>query len=398
MARVNVPQTFERRGTTVPLMVPDFAHTRVREYINGDDRVLEAVIPNYSGARRGEMTVVNWNQLDELATFGDRDLRIIEEVGKTSTAKQIDPIEIRTICMRADADLHPDQYRRNQARLARTQDNEDQETVRLSCIAQLTRECGIDRGDVFMANANTKTLVDLITNKKSEFDIELLVERIMVFAAERSGRSLDEIRDWLEPLVSMIAPLGTVAAAGEQRGNGHLFAAHIRLIEFRKALSRFKVYARDEVGQSIGLVLQVTDQSIEFINERLEQLDRMLGKFADMFEGYDDSILKLEKLRRDIAFALDGWEELIVAWEEAEEGMDMAGGEQAVERAIYHIMNFLPVIPDKELYPDDTIGGTGVDVERARQSLVHEMHSWSTNAVDHELQARIKEAKERDGA
>src|SRR3546814_1743653 len=58
MRGINLPQTFERRGTTVPFHQKDLGHTRVREYFHGQERILEAEIPNFSGGRRGELVVV----------------------------------------------------------------------------------------------------------------------------------------------------------------------------------------------------------------------------------------------------------------------------------------------------------------------------------------------------
>ena len=105
MRGINLPQTFERRGTTVPLHHKDFAHTRVREYFHGEDRLLEAVIPNYSGTRRGEQVVVPWGHLTDMASFDMRDLRVHELVMATNNTRDLDPINIREICLTADAAL-----------------------------------------------------------------------------------------------------------------------------------------------------------------------------------------------------------------------------------------------------------------------------------------------------
>ena len=84
MARlVNLPQTFERRGTTVPLVHPGFSHTRVRVYEYGNERRLEAVLPNYFGVRRGELTIIPWEELGGRTTFCDRDVHIMQDILRT---------------------------------------------------------------------------------------------------------------------------------------------------------------------------------------------------------------------------------------------------------------------------------------------------------------------------
>ncbi|MCR9077129.1 MAG: hypothetical protein NXI07_13905, partial [bacterium] len=78
MRAENQPQTFERRGTTVTFHSRDLAHTRVREYFHGEERRLEAVIPNYSGTRRGELVVMQWDQIESLGSLNPRDHAMIE--------------------------------------------------------------------------------------------------------------------------------------------------------------------------------------------------------------------------------------------------------------------------------------------------------------------------------
>jgi hypothetical protein len=347
----NLPTTFERRGTTVPLAHPGFGHARVRDYEFGKDRVLEAVLPNYSGVRRGELTVIQWRDLKDRATFSERDLHIMQDIMRLRGKQSIDPIYIRLLCQRADAIHNPEEDTRRLARDQAENDRIDRESVRMSCLAQLTRECGISRGDAFMAKANTTTLLDLISDAQQSagFDVRMLIERVMQFAAERSGASVEDVRDWMDPLVGLIAPFGSVPAPGEERLDGFLFTQHRDLLEFRKSLHERGATASGDAAQSIQLILEVCDQTITYVNSRLVRLDSLLGRFADMFDEIAGSLDQLKKLLRDVSYALDGWHELIVIWREAVGGIGMIGGEQALHRAVDHILLYLPVIPEAEI-------------------------------------------------
>ncbi len=392
---VTLPQTFERRGTSVKMYAPRFQHMRVREYIREEDRNLEAVIPNFSGIRTNEFTVVPWKQLPDLASFKDRDTHVIEAILNTSKTPEIEPIAVRGYCMRADSIYHPDEYMRQVARERTQKEKEDIEMVRMSCLAQLTRECGIARGDAFMAKANTTTLLDLMTGDKGgdNFDVSILIDRVMQFAAERSGTTVEEIRDWLEPLVGMIAPFGTVVSGGRERSHGFLYRQHVRLIEFRKSLHETRSMVREEAGESIDLINKVCDQIIAYVNQRIVKLDEHLGNFASVFSAFDTSLEQLRKLRRDVSYGLDGWDDLIDVWDDAVEGKDMVGGGEGLERGIRHILDYLPMIPDRELNPDGNVM-EGADYERARVRLVAEMHSWSDGSIDTTLRDRVARAKE----
>jgi hypothetical protein len=391
----NLPTTFERRGTTVPLAHPNFTHTRVREYDFGKDRVLEAVLPNYSGVRRGELTVIPWADLKDRAVFGERDLHIMQDIMRLRGKQPIDPIYIRLLCQRADAIHNPDEDGRRLARDQAENDRIDRESVRMSSLAQLTRECGISRGDAFMAKADTTTLLDLINDaqQRAGFDVRMLIERVMQFAAERSGATVEEVRDWMDPLVGLIAPFGSVPAAGEERLDGFLFTQHRDLLGFRKSLHENGASASGDAARSIELILEVCDQTITYVNSRLVRLDSLLGRFADMFDEIGTSLDRLKKLLRDVSYALDGWHELINIWKEAIGGIGMIGGEQALFRAVDHILLYLPVIPGPEVRgskPNDMM-----ERERNRMTLVRAMHSWTTNEMDSDLQGRVQSGQNR---
>ena len=308
-------------------------------------------MPNYSGVRRGELTVIPWSGLKDRADFDKRDLHIMQDILRTRGRRAVDPIYVRILCQRADAIHNPEEELRREAREQTESDRLDRETVRMSCLAQLTRECGIDRGDAFMAKANTTTLLDLINDAqhKSGFDVRILIEKVMHFAAERSHSTVEEVRDWMDPLVGMIAPFGSVPATGEQRLDGFLFRQHRNLLGFRKSLQETRKTTAGDTRRSIKLILEVCDQTITYIAERLVRLDAQLGRFADMFEAIDGTMERLKKLLRDVSYALDGWDELIVIWDEAVDGAAMIGGAQALGRAVDHILLYTMVTPEPEI-------------------------------------------------
>lgn len=397
-----LPQTFERRGTCVPLIsVPAFNHLRVREYVTSRGRLLEATIPNFSGTRRGEFAIVDWKQLPSMGTLSERDAEVHARVMETRSALDLDPINIRAILQQADSAYNPDEERRREAREQAQRDLEERELVRMSCIAQMTRECGVAQGDTFMARASTQSLLNLMSGKSAiaDFRMEELISKVMSHTALRAGCSVEEVRDWLEPLVGLIAPFGTVASGNEKKTDGFLFRQHLRLLEFRGSLKAYAAEARSEVADSVELILKVVDQTIAYVSERIVRLDALLASIAGMFRHVRNSLDQLQKLRRDVAYGLDGWDDLVSIWLDAAENAHLIGGEQGMERAIGHILWNLPMIPYKELHGDAFDAQSSV--ERARVKLVSQMHSWQTDEVDFELQDRVEKGKsksEEDGS
>jgi hypothetical protein len=396
MRGINLPQTFERRGTSVPLHHKDFAHTRVREYFHGEDRLLEAVIPNYSGTRRGELVVVPWDQLPQMGSLDMRDQQVHEKVQATSSTRDLDPINIREICLAADAALSGDPSIMDAAKRAVARDDEDRSMVRLSLIAQLTRESGIARGDTLMARTNTRTLMELMGSGsgRSRIDLDLLIERVMIFAAERGNCTVVDAKSYLDPLVGMITPFGNVTAKGEEKNNGFLYLQHTRLLQFRSELAGYRSQIREELDHQIGLILEAADECIAYVNDRLSLLNELLGKLADMFDGNMNAIDRLDRLRRDVGYGLDGWEDMITMWRGAYVARDAIGGDRAMERAVQRIAGYAPRIPVREVHPDHELVKPGSRYEQARVKMVSEMHSWENGTLDAELQSRVTKGRE----
>lgn len=398
--RENRPQTFERRGTTVTFHSRDLAHTRVREYFHGEERRLEAVIPNYSGTRRGELVVMPWDQIETLGSLNPRDAAIIEAVAHTRDIRDLDPIKMREMCLRCDSEHGIDSDVVEQARRIVAKDDEDKAMVRLSFIAELTRECGIERGDPLMMRANTRTLMELMggNSGRSKIDLDLLIERVMIFAAERSKSTVAEVKAYLDPLVGMLTPFGNVTAPGEDKQNGFLYLQHTDLIQFRQELVDYQPEVREELLPQIATALAAADECIGFINERLGMVNTMLGSLADMFDKNVQAIDRLEVLRRDIGYGLDGWADMIQLWREAYRGREAIGGERAMERAINRISGYAPRIPIRELDPEHNILSKSIKYETAGLKMVQQMHNWENSQPDYELQARVEKGNKRNSS
>ena len=144
------------------------------------------------------------------------------------------------------------------------------------------------------------------------------------------------------------------------------------------------------------LILEAADECIGYVNERLAELNGMLGKLADMFDRNMSAIDRLDRLRRDVAYGLDGWVDMIRLWDEAFVAREAIGGEIAMERAINRISGYAPRIPVKELYPDHELVKKGAEYERARVRNVNQMHAWENDKLDSELADRVEKGKERE--
>src|SRR3546814_15718445 len=146
----------------------------------------------------------------------------------TRTTRDLDPINIRALCLQADAELSGDPQLRAAAQRTVQRDEQDRAMIRLSCIAQLTRECGIAKGDALMVRTNTRTLMDLMGSEsgRSRIDLDLLIESVMIFAAERRRTTVMDAKRYLDPQLGLHTPLGPDTTPGEVTHKGLPYPPH----------------------------------------------------------------------------------------------------------------------------------------------------------------------------
>jgi hypothetical protein len=230
---------------------------------------------------------------------------------------------------------------------------------------------------------------------RTRIDLDLLIERVMIFAAERGKCTVEDAKSYLDPLVGMITPFGNVTAQGEQKSNGFLYQQHTRLLNFRAEVAGYRNQVREEMERHVEYIIEAADECIAYVNERLTQLNQLLGRLAELFDQNMGAIDRLDRLRRDIAFGLDGWEDMIAVWRDAYAARDAIGGDRAVERAILRIAGFAPRIPIREMFPEHEQVKSGSRYEQARVRMVNQMHNWENDQLDTELQNRVEEGRKR---
>src|SRR3546814_1290048 len=89
-------------------------------------------------------------------------------------------------------------------------------------------------------------------------------------------------------------------------------------------------------------IFEAADECIRYVNDRLAELNGLLGRLADLFGRNTSGIDELDRLRHDIAYGLDGWDDMIGLWRDAYAGRSAIGGDRAIERAVQRIAGFAP--------------------------------------------------------
>jgi hypothetical protein len=115
-----------------------------------------------------------------------------------------------------------------------------------------------------------------------------------------------------------------------------------------------------------------------------------MSNFATVLTEADRVLSIVKKARREVAYALDGWDGLCRLW------FDLKGDATYQERieVLTIIFNHLPLMPEGEIETNSERSKVWKGFNAARVSVVRAMVSWTDNEVDRELEDRINRAKE----
>src|SRR3546814_12717951 len=100
----------------------------------------------------------------------------------------------------------------------------------------------------------------------------------------------------------MLTPFGNVTAQGEDKDNGFLYLQHVRLLHFRNEVASYRGQVREELDHLVGQIVEAADECIRYVNDRLAELNGLLGRLADLFGRNTSGIDELDRLRHDIAY------------------------------------------------------------------------------------------------
>lgn len=393
---LGLPSTFEQRGCLVGFHKQGIAQARLRARSDGREIEWEIVIPTNRDKRGGAVLIMPWRQLMHYTSLGERDRAVYDAID-AAEEDEPDPLMLRGHRLKVDAERHPTDEGRAAAKQGLLRDRADRLNVYISFLAQMTRAAGIAMGDTFMARADTALLMRLTQGNRSELDIdpELLTSKVMAFHANLLGVTPKSVNDRLAEIADMTAPFGTLNLKDDAVRDGYFNRTKARILEFESSLMDFEQKAFEDMRNVAMMTRFAAKDFVKFIEEKTGTIEQIFSNFATIFRESKRVTDIVNRARRDVSFALDGWDGLADLWFDA-----LARGAEYPEKCevLAYIFSHLPMMPEAEIDNKTERGKVWKGFNAARVSAVRAMVSWGDNAVDTELAERVARAKEAERA
>lgn len=385
----DLPVTFEARGTIAHFGNRALKLARLRSGWTGPTKAIEVLVPSAGGAR-GRL-VVPLAKLAEFSQLDERDTVLLGEINKAVALKTPEPMQLRRVRIEVDEKHGTTEAIRAEAASEAKADKTDRFQVRLSLIAQLTRECGVRLGDRFMASANTERLIDLIHDTRqidARIDVDELTRRVVEITGNAVNIAPAEIQRRLEQLADLLTPFGKVGLPFARKPDGFLIRARHQLVGLIDGLVAARPKIRSEAVESIDKALPNVKLTLAYVDEKFAAVETQLTDLSRALMEWQTTVMQVHESRRSVAGGLDGWQQMAEAYAEGETVARKTDSLEPLERNIIWIEQNMPLLPQREVDPNSVLVSM-VDGAMAMAQQVKEIHGWKDGELDEEMAQRL---------
>ncbi len=396
MKKTLLPSSFEARGLLVPFENPKLRPVRLRAAPDQRLKEWEAVFENYAGDSGRQNLIMQWIHLPNWTQMAPRDRDLFDQIGKSFEGAGGDPLALRAIVLQVEHKHAEDDAKRAAAKQRIDGGRRDVLTAYVSLLAQATRECGIARGDAFMARANSAILMQAIQSAPTELAdgaMASLSAKVFAHLSEQAKVPQRDVPKRIESLAEILAPIGAINLDSDPgaKQEGHLSLSFARLEKFAEAVAAYEKDARDEAANRALLVVFSARQFVDLVRQKLNDIEQRLSFFVAVIRDFDAVAEAIKACSREIAFSMDGWDGLIDVWDEGVLKYEQTQDAYALDLAIQHILLYLPTMPANATTSENEKVWNGLTFQRSK--MVRQLTNWIDGSVDTELQARMDKAR-----
>lgn len=393
-----LPDTFQARGVLVPFENPRLKPLRLRIHPGQRPKEWEAIFENYAGSEDRQNLIMQWVHVPNWTQMAIRDRALFDFITETFADAPLDPLVMRTLALTADRDHAGDPTTREFAKARLDAARKDRFQAYISLLAQATRECGVARGDPVMSKANSMMLMAAIraTPGQDADAGQALTEKVFGYLAQQAKISPPLVIKRIEAVSETLAPIGAINLDADPgaRQEGHLALSFARLDKFREALREYEKEVRDEAANRALLVQFSAAQFRDYVADRLSDIEQKLSFFVAVVRDHEVVLELIAGWARDIAFALDGWSDLIDVWDKAQEKFEAEKDPYVLDLAIQHILLYLPTMPTEATDAESERVWNGLTFQRSK--MVRQLTNWIDGKVDKDLKSRLDAARKAE--
>jgi hypothetical protein len=391
-----LPSSFENRGLVVPFENPKLRPVRLRAAPDQRLKEWEAIFENYAGDERRQNLIMQWIHLPNWTQMTPRDRELFGQIGRSFEGVGVDPLLLRAILLQVEHKHADDEERRAAAKQRIDATRRDALTAYVSLLAQATRECGIARGDAFMARANSATLMQAIQSAPTELAdgaMANLSAKVFAHLAEQAKVVPRDVPRRIEALADILAPIGAINLDSDPgaKQEGFLSLSFARLEKFAQAIAAYEKSALDEAANHALLVIFSVRQFVEHVRQKLNDIEQRLSFFVAVIRDFDAVAAAIRTCAREIAFALDGWGELIDVWDQGVARFNQTQDARTLDFSVRQILLYLPTMPANATTGETERLWNGITFQRSK--MVRQFTNWIDGSLDTELQRRMENAR-----
>jgi|GEM_PF-5542691 len=398
--RDSLPSTFENRGILVAFRHRMLQNIRLRVPEREDFRLreVEAVIQNYAGTGNKHLLIMPWLHVPTLAQIGKRDKALYDAVCAYTPLTAMDPLVLRELTNEIDRHDDEQPVAQAQAKAEYEATKVDRFRTYLGFLAQLTREVGVAMGDPLLAQIDSAVLLNILQVKVGAadgIDGTALTARIFNYLSRHIGTGIADITRRMETMAGMVAPFGAMHVDKGGKQDGYLMRQFHRLRAFRDEVSVHERSTSEEVANSCLLIIFAARQYIDYIEARQKEIDEKFKRLDVLIRDFDESEAFIRRIRRSVAFALDGWGQLIDVWDQAWPNRADDSKKIEIDRAVFYILQYLPLMPVSAVENKNDSRRIWHRYQFVRAKPVPAMYSWFDERPDEELIKRIETARSK---
>lgn len=357
------PATFQERGISVPFTTPLLSQARLRR--DGDNR-FEFLLPNFT-ASRGNY-VMPMKGLSSVMTLTVHDRILFEQI---EALESHSPEQVRqaVLAVQATGICGPDAA----ARAAELLELDSQYLVltQFILVTELLKLVGIGAADLLRPGMSTE-------------DSKRMARVALAKVAGMVGIAPDELANRVDDLGAVVAPVGLSQCPRP----GRLRILALRLEAFAAELTEWAEGDGSDAAPLGAHCAALVRQTLAQVQQRIGRLDVLCRDPMQIV--HDASRLRQEVADQvgRIAWLLDGWDFLLILWDNVRHGTPSAKRELLGE-----LSYMIPAIPREEIGPVLTATADIETINRLQRRWVRGSQDVGTGVLDLEAVMRIEAFK-----
>jgi hypothetical protein len=348
--------TFLQRGIHLPFQHPYLAGARLRTSGNKDPRDWESVIPSISARKNCNYLIIPWNQLPSYASLGKFDQNLHAQFTATGKIQDIDPLSARHLTLSVTRTHGKTQADRDLAAMEIDRTTKENSAAFAKLFALVIRAYMKSAGcDQLHSLEDIETMIRVSDGGPFHPEQQQTLNLVTTHIMESYGLSKGRLSQRVETLAAVLSPFLGVLGSDLVCTDGVLIRLYCQLREVHNSIGEIVEVGGPLYANAAAMALFVTGEFINYTGRRLAFALQTLAKIDRIVTDWENFLKTFQKIRHDLAHAMDGWDVLLKYWHHAlDEAASRDDGYLIIKDALAHVLVSLPLLPNDEMGDDET--------------------------------------------